>query len=193
MEAAMGTRRLTMAALAMVIFVAPIHGQSPSDSCMAPIAEITLPLSQSGTLNWNDDVNFGVDIGAACAAGGGGTPAGQGGDFVYAITLGTDHYVDCSFVSPVINTSEYTVVLSSSCATPLAAGSCVWGQVVPSATEVSFNTADLGLAPGTYYFWFDRAPCCPAWQIQCDGTLSGNVFRDDFESGGTGNWSSTVP
>ena len=187
-------RRMTM--WLVVVFVAVASSAAgqvmPSDDCsLVWMAAINaLPFAAAGTREWTDDVNFAVDLGSACASGPGGTPTAQGGDMVFQMTLGDEyHDVSCSFTSPgPFNTTDWTFVLSSSCAEPVGPGACRWGQVVPQQTSAGFNTADLGLASGTYFLWLDAAHCCTYWEIQCTGTLVGLVFKDGFESGNTDAW-----
>lgn len=191
--------RLMVGVVALTVALGPglARAQSPSDDCTSgPVVQITtLPFYASGTMAWDDTVNFGTDIGAACAAGVGGTPTYQSGDFVYSITLGVGHHVVCSFTSDIpLNSADWVFVLSRSCESPLADSYCVWGQVVPELTSASFDTYALGLAPGTYYLWFDQEFCCPAWQVTCTGELAPDpVFADGFDSGNTSQWSSTFP
>jgi hypothetical protein len=193
------TMRLVMVVVAVASSAA---GQvMPADDCgsvwMAGINE--LPFVAAGTQAWTTDVNFLVDLGSVCLAGAGGTPAAQDGDMVFYISLGEHHDVSCSFTSPEpFNTTDWTFVLSTSCAEPLAVNefvgsACRWGQVVPQMTSAGFNTADLGLEPGTYYLWLAAAACCPYWEIQCTGVLVGLVFEDGFESADTTHWSTTIP
>ena len=195
--------RMTMRLVMVVVAVASsAAGQVvPADDCLsvwrAKIEE--LPFVAAGTGAWTNDVNFLVDLGSVCVAGAGGTPTAQDGDMVFYMSLGEYHDVSCSFTSPEpYNTTDWTFVLSTSCAEPLAVNefvghACRWGQVVPQLTSAGFNTADLGLDPGTYYLWLAAAVCCPYWEIQCTGTLVGLVFEDGFESADTTHWSATIP
>ena len=192
-------RSMTMCFVVAAAAVAgPAAGQvMPADDCsLVWTAKITeLPFAAAGTRYWADDVNLAVDLASVCLSGAGGTPTAGGSDMVYQLTLGEYHDVSCSFTSPdPSNTEVWTFVLSSSCAQPLGVSewvtACRWGEVVPQLTSAGFNTADLGLDPGTYYLWMEAAACCPYWEIQCAGTLVGLVFMDGFESGDTGAWTS---
>jgi len=156
-------------------------GVAPSDDCTPPVVPIApLDFGWESSAAFTNDVNL-SDL-TSCAVGGGTTSDGE--DFVYQLVLGPGHNVTCSLDAYY----EMAFVLSTSCNAPLGPGACLYGEVVPAEPPpkrglASFNTATLGLAPGTYYVWGDRDAAYPFtfWTLVCTGTIPVELQGFDIE------------